>query len=404
MALSKTRVTGRLPLPDDQIWQGSYVEFHLTGVDTDKATNDVLMPGPVVVALDDAGRLDASLWPNTRSAQGTNYRVTVHLMSPVTRRTVPCSLGQIVVPIVASGATVDITDLLAMEAPLPSVPDLLAQALAAAARAEANASSIDDNADKAAASAVAAATSEKNASDKATAAAASAKQAADTASSVGIVIAPKETAEAGADNGMLMTSLRTFQAFVKHYNDRVATAAQVIAGAATNLYVTPATLLAWLTDRLATQADAEAGTATGKLMTPLRVVQYVSAWFAGRLATQAQAAAGAATDRIMTPLATEQHMLANALGWGQSRATFTAAQRPSGTVQTNDTGRPIEVTVMAEGGGAIFETSSDGTTFVLAARGFTISSAERLLATVTVPAGHRYRVTYGTLFSWSELR
>ncbi|MDB6455034.1 hypothetical protein [Falsirhodobacter sp. 20TX0035] len=405
MALPKTRVTGRLPLPDDQIWLGSYVEFQLTGVDTDKASNDVVMPAALPVALNGEGRIDTTLWPNTRSEQGTSYRVTVHLMSPVTRRTSPFLLGKIVVPAVVSSASVDLTDLLAMEAPEPTVPDLLAQTLAAAARAVANADSIDDNAEKAAASALASQGSALRADGSEKAAAASAKQAADTASSVGIVIATQVDAEVGSDNGKLMTPLRSYQSFLKHYGDRLATAAQVIAGTATNLIVTPASLPAWLSSRLATRAEAEAGTDAEKLMTPLKVEQYVTkflgTWLTGKTATAAQAAAGAATDRLMTPLATEQHMLANALGWGQTWQDMTD-QRLYGTIYQNTTGRPIQVSTY---GGGDFEVSPDGSVWVVVRQSQTINDGNRNFVAVIVPHNHFYRMSgSGSARSWSELR
>lgn len=142
MALTKTRVTGRLLLPNDDIWQGSYVQFQLRAVDTDKADKTILMSRPVEAAFDEQGDIAVDLWPNARGDRDTVYHVTAHLLSPVTRRTTEANLGVIVVP---AGGPVDLVELLQIPAPVPNVPDALAQALAAAVSAARDRDRTDEN-------------------------------------------------------------------------------------------------------------------------------------------------------------------------------------------------------------------------------------------------------------------
>lgn len=78
-------------------------------------------------------------------------------------------------------------------------------------------------------------------------------------------------------------------------------------------------------------------------------------------ATQAQAEAGTDNATAMTPLRAEQHMLANAIGWGQTWQAFTSAQRVTGTAYQNTTGRPIGVMLWGSSGN--FEMSVDGSTW-----------------------------------------
>lgn len=127
MALTKTRVTGRLPLPNDEIWQDSFVEFKLRAADTDKASRDVLVPKPVIAPLSADGQISIDLWPNGRGELGTVYEVTLQAVSPVLRKAQPVSLGVIAVPALGP---VDLVELLKKAGPLPNIPDLLAQIIA----------------------------------------------------------------------------------------------------------------------------------------------------------------------------------------------------------------------------------------------------------------------------------
>lgn len=61
-------------------------------------------------------------------------------------------------------------------------------------------------------------------------------------------------------------------------------------------------------------------------------------------ATKALAEAGADNTGYMTALRTQEHLLANALGWGQTYQDMTAS-RSFAVVYQNTTGRPIEVSV-----------------------------------------------------------
>ena len=87
---------------------------------------------------------------------------------------------------------------------------------------------------------------------------------------IGITRATQAEAEAGTDNVVLMTPLRTEQ----HFDSKKAT-----------------------------QAQAEAGTDNDTLMTPLRTEQH----FDSKKATKAQAEAGTDNAALMTPLRTKQH-------------------------------------------------------------------------------------------------
>lgn len=349
MALTLTRVTGAVDLPNGETPDNGSIVFQLQNWDKDGL--NLFVPGPVVVPIALDGSIDVLLQATDATDAAFTYGVRIRYFSRAAQAMTELVLPNVAVP---SAGPVVLADLLSLPAPTPNVPDLIAQAFAAAARAKASAQGMVDNSEESEANAAAARASAQTATERATAAAASAKQAADTASSVGIVIATQADAEAGTDNGKLMTSLRTLQSFVKNYNDRVATASQVIAGTATNLYVTPATLLAWLTDRLATQAEAEAGTATGKLMTPLRsrqgLVAYLATWFTGKLASTAQAVAGTANDVLLTPLRLRQAF--NATGtapvyavraWGD----FTEADGGTGAMTIHGVGNATITRVSA---------------------------------------------------------
>jgi len=110
---------------------------------------------------------------------------------------------------------------------------------------------------------------------------------------------------------------------------------------------------------------------------------------------------------------------------GYHDRTWVAVGRSFETVYTNSTGKPIEVAVYATtdspngtfpptGSTVRFQVSADGSTWVTALNGFlertgTGGSYSRIYnGVVTVPNGHRYRITSGeankVIQSWSELR
>jgi hypothetical protein len=117
---------------------------------------------------------------------------------------------------------------------------------------------------------------------------------------------------------------------------------------------------------------------------------------AADIATEAEAQAGAAARKLMSARGAEQHMLANALGWGQ---TWQAPNRRLNTRYLNETGRPILVCISS--GWSTYgyiDVSENGATWINVARsryGPTVSTI--------VPAGHYYRVT-NSFDTWTELR
>ena len=133
MALTKTTVTGRLPLPTDLVLPYGTVWFALRKLDVDKASNDVLMPVPVTAAIAANGTFSIDLWPNERGERGTVYDVSAHLKVGASRSDTVVSMGIIIVPEVGP---VDIAALMQIPTDAPTAPDVLAQVLAAAAVAE----------------------------------------------------------------------------------------------------------------------------------------------------------------------------------------------------------------------------------------------------------------------------
>lgn len=125
-------------------------------------------------------------------------------------------------------------------------------------------------------------------------------------------------------------------------------------------------------------------------------------------ATQAQAEAGTDTATAMTPQRVEQHMLANALGWGQTWHNVLGGRAASTSYQ-NTTGRPIAVNVTGVEGtannGRNFEVSSDNAVWVTAGR---VGSNNNSLTgvSVVVPVQWYYRLngSMASINSWVELR
>ena len=127
-------------------------------------------------------------------------------------------------------------------------------------------------------------------------------------------------------------------------------------------------------------------------------------------ASQSEAEAGANANATMTPLRTEQHMLANALGWGQTVTRFvTGTGRVANVSYQNTTGRPIywSFSFRAAGGGSQARISPDGTNWepVAAAGG-----AAHVNGSTVVPSGWYYGFssdvqTGDAAFDiWTELR
>jgi hypothetical protein len=108
---------------------------------------------------------------------------------------------------------------------------------------------------------------------------------------------------------------------------------------------------------------------------------------AANTATAAEARAGTATEKLMSAASVEQHMLANAIGWGQ---TWSQVNRQGSAEYLNETGRPIPI--------SYHDTSSSHCRLSGAApgAGWTMIAAARygVSATVIIPAGWRYTFSY----------
>lgn len=111
MALTTSTITGRLPLPDNTVAAGSYVEFTLSGADSDGT--EVPLAAPVTADLDGTGNISIELWPNSLGEQRTRYRTVAYVPGPSnTWRAI--ELGMIVVP----EADAIIADLLPIRLPI----------------------------------------------------------------------------------------------------------------------------------------------------------------------------------------------------------------------------------------------------------------------------------------------
>jgi hypothetical protein len=120
------------------------------------------------------------------------------------------------------------------------------------------------------------------------------------------------------------------------------------------------------------------------------------------IASQAEAEAGTSSTDLMTPERTEQHMVANALGWGQTYQDMSASRAHSTSYQ-NTTGRPIFVSIRAtDGTGRAIQVSPDNSAWLPV--GVTVGSGYRTTNFV-VPNGYYYRINgTTTIEQWVELR
>jgi hypothetical protein len=103
------------------------------------------------------------------------------------------------------------------------------------------------------------------------------------------------------------------------------------------------------------------------------------------IATVEQAQEGALNTKLMSPASVEQHMLANAIGWGQ---TISSVYHSGFTEYTNTTGRPTLLSYYENSTSSIcrLEVSPDGVVFTEVA-----SSRYGVSASFVIPAGWRYR-------------
>lgn len=117
--------------------------------------------------------------------------------------------------------------------------------------------------------------------------------------------------------------------------------------------------------------------------------------------TKAEAQAGQSAVKVASALSMEQHMLANDLGWGQTWQT-PAPARAAVTIYTNDTARPIMVSLgISSATGRYVQVSPDGVTWINVGYTLSLYAAAQFI----VPVGWRYRINgTGTIAWWSELR
>lgn len=145
MSVLRTRVIGPVVLPDgSDAPDGAKVIFTLQG--WDKTNDSVILGGPVeaVVAF---GGIDVDLHRTTTGDKQTAYRVDYTYFNDASRR---WETGRLSDGIQLTGAgPVELADLLAVPAAEPTLPDALAQALAAAASAEADALTASNDRDAA---------------------------------------------------------------------------------------------------------------------------------------------------------------------------------------------------------------------------------------------------------------
>ena len=198
--------------------------------------------------------------------------------------------------------------------------------------------------------------------------------------------------------------------------DAAATAADAIATASDRVQTgldaaaTGADAAATAADRVQTGLDAGA-TAADRVQTGLDASAAdasadAAAASAATLtyASQAEAEAGVVSDRVMSPLRTQQHMLANALGWGQTWQSVIGS-RAGGTSYQNTTGRPIAVFIsISSTPGRSVQVSVDNATWITVGS-VNATSADVRTASFIVPDQYYYRIEDTvTLSAWSELR
>lgn len=141
MALTLTRITGTVDLPNGETPDNGSVVFRLKNWDKDGL--NVFVPGPVLAPIASDGSIDVMLQSTEATDAGFLYSVKVVYFSLIQFRIVEINLPDIAVP--ATGPVV-LSDLLSIPAPAPTVPDALAQSLAVLAEVRAIANGIEDGA------------------------------------------------------------------------------------------------------------------------------------------------------------------------------------------------------------------------------------------------------------------
>lgn len=132
MTAPRTRVVGPVVLPDGSP-AVAHAEIVFTLSSWDRAGGSVVMSGAIIAKIEN-GAIDVDLFRTTSGARGTPYDVAYRYWSTVAGSMVSVNLGRIAL---TGPGPVTLADLLAVPAPIPTVPDALAQTLAAAAEAKA---------------------------------------------------------------------------------------------------------------------------------------------------------------------------------------------------------------------------------------------------------------------------
>lgn len=140
-----------------------------------------------------------------------------------------------------------------------------------------------------------------------------------------------------------------------------------------------------------------------RLATGLSFVGGVITAAVTRFATQAEAQAGTNNDAAMTPLRVREAIDARAVGIGQTWVDVSGS-RNEGTAYRNTTGRPIMVSVVADGFPSEFQVSTNGSNWIRAGR-FGEAGNVQMTCTAIIPDTDYYRVTSpAAILSWAELR
>lgn len=134
MAITKTKITGDIALPDGTIPSQSSVTFTMTGFDTDAVADATIAPRSVTSVLSDAGALDVDLWSNEDGERTTFYNVRLNIYNGNSPKIF--DVGKIEVP--TTGGPYDLNDLLPIAPPSgATVDEYIAQLAASVAAAEA---------------------------------------------------------------------------------------------------------------------------------------------------------------------------------------------------------------------------------------------------------------------------
>lgn len=144
MTATTVAINCDVSLADGSEFTAARLDFTLSGPDFDAATNDVIPPHTVEVALDADGVGVANLWPVDLGVNNTRYKVEAvgSFVQNGLTKSLTFTLGNITPP--STGAPFDLADLLALESggivvgsvTYATIADAVAAAVAAAATAE----------------------------------------------------------------------------------------------------------------------------------------------------------------------------------------------------------------------------------------------------------------------------